>query len=65
MKSVYLSEKGDTESLKSLLQTNKIFVNEKDYYGCTGLHYASQNGHTECVRLLETIKMQVNKNNNN
>jgi len=43
---------GDVAKLESLLESGTVDVNNRDQYGFTALHLASDRGHTEIVRSL-------------
>ena len=43
---------GDLESVKTILQSNAGFINEKDAEGATALHYAAFAGHRKIVEFL-------------
>jgi len=52
---------GNVNAVRKLLN-NGVNINEADQYGETPLHYASQEGHTEVVKvLLATAGIKVNK----
>ena len=49
------AEKGDIETVRSLLLNSDINANKKNYYNFTPLHLAVQKGHIEVVKLLLNV----------
>ena len=47
-----LAYEGDVDMLERILRTEKVKVDYRDYLRCTALHYASQRGFSEAVRVL-------------
>ena len=43
---------GDLEGVKTILQSNAGFINEKDEEGATALHYAAFGGHRKIAQFL-------------
>ena len=55
-------KKGDSHKVTSILATSPHLVDQRDtsYYDYTGLHYACEKGHVECVNLLISSGADIN-----